>query len=141
MQQWNIESEEKTKPEDLRFLIGRLHDFNVTNSPTPFERKDVRLFIRDEAGEILGGFLGTVSLHCLIIQILWVEEPLRGGGMGRSLVERAMEIAMAHGAKQAIVETTSFQAPGFYEKLGFAIICEIPDCPIGAKTLLLLRSL
>ena len=141
MQQWNIESEEKAKPDDLRHLIGRLQEFNEQHSPTPFERKDVRLFIRDEAGQILGGFLGTVSLHCLIIQILWVEEAMRGSGMGRSLVERAMEIALTHGAKQSVVETTSFQAPGFYEKLGFAIICEIPDCPIGAKTLLLQRHL
>jgi GNAT superfamily N-acetyltransferase len=138
MPKWNIESLEKAKPEDMRFLIGKLSAFNDAHSPTPYERRDIRLFVRDAAGEIIGGLLGGVSMHCLLIQILWVDASMRGQGLGTELVQTAFEIARAAGAQMAMVETTIFQAPAFYTRLGFETICEIKDSPIGSKTLLML---
>ena len=127
--------------EDLRHVIGRLQAFNSAHAPFAFERKDIRLFVRDASGEILGGLLGNVGLHCLVIQILWVEDDHRRQGIGQSLVTEAEQQAMALGAIQSIVETTSFQAPGFYEGLGYHIIFEIADAPIGAKTVFLRKAL
>ncbi len=135
MLQWNITSEEKAKPEDLRLLIGKLRDFNDAHAPAPFERKDIRLFVRDDAGEIVGGLLGTVGMHCLVIQILWVAEEGRGRGLGKQLLDEAERVAIDADALQAIVETTSFQAPGFYQKQGYQILFELPDAPLGSSTI------
>lgn len=140
MARWKIEHEEKPNPTDLRYVIGQLEEFNQTHSPTAFERQDVRLFVRDDDGKVLAGLFGAITMHCLVIQIMWVEEALRGQGIGSELVGRATAIAKEVGAKQIIVETTSFQAPEFYLNLGFEVICEIPDCPIGAVSLLMRKN-
>jgi len=138
---WKIDSEEKPKPEDLKHLIGRLRAFNDAHSPIPFARQDLRLFARDETGAILGGLLGTVQMHCLVIQIMWVEEEMRGKGLGRQLMAEAEAQATKAGALQSILETTSFQAPGFYQKLGYAMLFEVRDAPMGASTIFLQKSL
>lgn len=141
MPEWNIEFEDKSKPEDIRHLIQRLQEYNSAHSPTAFVNKEVRLLLRDEAGEIKAGLLGLVTMHCLVIQILWVEDALRSQGIGRELVLRAETMAREHGARQVIVETTLFQAPGFYDKLGYRTICEIPDCPLDSRSLLMQKQL
>jgi ribosomal protein S18 acetylase RimI-like enzyme len=138
---WKVESEEKAKPEDMRFVIGQLKDYNDLHTPTPFERRDIRLFVRDADGQILAGLLGAVNMHCLAIQIVWVDESQRGQGMGRALVAEAERQGQASGALQAIVETTSFQAQGFYERLGYSVIFAVDDAPIGAQTIFMRRRL
>lgn len=141
MGRWNIDIEDKAKPEDVRFVVAKLEAFNEANTPAPFERKEIRLFIRDEAGTIQAGLLGAVSMHCLVIQILWVDEEMRGQGVGTELLVTAEVLAKEKGARQAIVETTTFQAPEFYTKLGYSTICEITDCPLGASSLLMRKWL
>jgi GNAT superfamily N-acetyltransferase len=141
MANWKIQSEEKTQSEDLRYLIDKLKEFNDAHTPTLFRRRDIRLFVRDDDGQIQGGLLGTVNMHCLVIQILWIEDSLRRQGVGRELMQVAEGIAREEGARQAVVETTTFQAQGFYEKLGYVQICEIKDSPIGASSLLMQKAL
>ena len=141
MGRWNIDVEDKAKPEDVRFVVAKLEAFNEANTPAPFERKEIRLFIRDEGGAIQAGLLGAVGMHCLVIQILWVEDTLRGQGIGTELLATAETLAKEKGARQAIVETTTFQAPEFYEKRGYSVICEIKDCPLGASSLLMRKWL
>ncbi len=141
MSEWNIGNEEKAKAEDIRYLIGKLKEFNDAHAPVPFERKEVRLFARDDDGKIIGGLLGNIGMHCLVIQILWVEELHRSQRLGRRLVAEAEKIAVQSGALQSILETTSFQAPEFYEKLGYSIIFELADAPLGADTIFMQKSL
>jgi GNAT superfamily N-acetyltransferase len=137
MPRWKIDIEDKPKAEDMRFVIGQLMDFNDAHSPTAFGRRELRLFVRDDAGDIQAGLFGTVTMHCLVIQILWIAENVRGQGLGTELVETAERIAKEEGAKQSLVETTTFQAPEFYHKLGYRVICEIEDCPIDSQSLLM----
>lgn len=139
MSRWNIEILEKAAPDDMRLLISKLTEYNDAHRPAPYERKDIRLFLRNEAGEIVAGLIGGVSMNCLLIQILWVDESLRGEGLGRELITMAERIGQESGAHMAIVETTLFQAPEFYIKLGYKVICEIDGSPVGSKTLLMQR--
>lgn len=141
MAEWRIDRVDKAKPDDLRFLIGKLQEYNDAHSPTPFNRSELRMFLRDGQGNIGGGLIGSVSMHCLIIQVLWLDESLRGLGHGASLVAEAEALAKASGATQCLVETTDFQAPGFYERLGYAAIFEVPDAPRGSKTLFMHKRL
>lgn len=139
--QWSIENADKPNPDDMRYVIGQLKAFNDLHTPTPFERRDIRLFVRDAQGQIVAGLLGAVNMHCLAIQILWVQEEQRSQGMGRALLVEAERQAQAAGALQAIVETTSFQAQGFYERLGYEVIFVVADAPIGAQTIFMRRAL
>lgn len=141
MAYWNIEIEEKAKADDIRYVVGQLQAFNDAHTPTPFQRREVRLFVRDPTGAIIAGLFANVNMHCLAIQILWVDDSVRRQGIGWQLMETAEQMARDAGARQAIVETTSFQAPQFYQKMGYTVIHEIPDCPIGASTWLMRKWL
>jgi ribosomal protein S18 acetylase RimI-like enzyme len=87
------------------------------------------IFDRDE--QIVGGLLGKLLRGWLRIDMLWVAEALRGLGYGTSLVQRVEAIAMAHGCHSAHLDTYSFQAPGFYLKLGYEVFGELNDYPAG----------
>ncbi len=73
---------------------------------------------------------GQNFIGCVVVQLFWgqlhikylvVEEPYRGKGIGRQLLEHAFEFGRNQGCTFVFVETMNFQAPGFYERLGFQI--------------------
>lgn len=141
MEEWTIRVEDQAAPDDMRYVVRRLQEYNIDHSPIPYERRDIRLFVRGAKDEILGGLLASVHMHCLVIQIMWVSDELRQQGIGRQLVNQAEQMAIEVGARQSLVETTTFQAPGFYRQLGYEVICEIPDCPVGSSSLLMRKPL
>ncbi len=72
---------------------------------------------------------------------LWVDEELRGRGLGRRLVEAAEAEALAAGAHSAFLETHSFQAPDLYRRLGYEAIAEIEAYPPGGSQLIMRKRL
>src|SRR5215471_13287721 len=61
------------------------------------------------------------KLYCgwLVIRHLWVRDDLRRRGVGRGLMALAEARAVERGCHSAWLDTFSFQARGFYEKLGY----------------------
>jgi GNAT superfamily N-acetyltransferase len=92
-------------------------------------------------GAIAGGLIGSTNWQWLYIEVLGIEEPYRGRGWGRALVERAETIALERGCHGAWVDTFTFQSPGFYEKLGYRLFGELPDYPNGHRRLFYFREL
>jgi GNAT superfamily N-acetyltransferase len=62
---------------------------------------------------------------------LFVPETLRGQGLGRELMRRAEEEAIARGCHASWLDTFQFQARGFYERLGYTCFGELSDYPPG----------
>jgi ribosomal protein S18 acetylase RimI-like enzyme len=67
-------------------------------------------------------------IGCVVVQIFWgqlhiknlvVAEAYRKQGIGKRLMQHAVEYGKSQGCSFAFVETMSFQAPAFYHKLGF----------------------
>jgi len=77
--------------------------------------------------EIFNGekFVGAIVVQLfweqLHIKYLFVEENYRGQGIARQLMNYAFEYGRQRGCYFAFVETMSFQAPDFYQKMGFNI--------------------
>ena len=69
--------------------------------------------------ELIGGIAGSVHLGWLSIDVTYIAEDHRGKGLGRELMLAIEEEGRRLGATRAYVETASFQAQGFYEKLGY----------------------
>lgn len=65
---------------------------------------------------------------------LWIDEPFRGRGFGRQLVEAAEQEAADAGAQGCFLSTFDFQAPGFYRRLGYEVYGELVDYPPGHTT-------
>ena len=57
----------------------------------------------------------------LHIKYLFVEKHYRGQGIARELMNHALEFGKQRDCNFAFVETMSFQAPEFYQKMGFKI--------------------
>ena len=57
----------------------------------------------------------------LHIKHLFLDRTLRGKGLGTALMKKAFERGYELGCRFAYVETLSFQALGFYQKLGFTL--------------------
>ena len=79
-------------------------------------------------GDFLVGGLRAESLgQWFYIKHLWVAEQYRGHGFGFRLMARAEDEAAKRGCRVLWVDTLSYQAPEFYEKLGFAAQATIPE--------------
>jgi hypothetical protein len=126
--------------EEVRFLEDRLYEFNVAATGVS-DGRALAIFVRGQDGTIRAGLAGhTWGGSCEIRQV-WVEAALRGQGVGRGLLEAAEAEARQRGCRQILLTTHSFQAPRFYERLGFEVITGVPDYPEGHRHLLLRKRL
>jgi GNAT superfamily N-acetyltransferase len=91
--------------------------------------------------EIVGGVIGIVYWDWFAIELMWVQEGLRGRGYGHQLLTLAEDEARERGARNAHLDTFSFQAPGFYEKHGYRVFGELHDFPAGHKRYYLAKEL
>jgi len=99
------------------------------------------LVLRDAEGTILGGLIGATYWGYLYVDLLWLPEAQRGKGYGRQLMCQAEEEARLRGCKNAYLDTFSFQAPGFYQKLGYTVYGELGEFPPGHKRFWLTKAL
>jgi ribosomal protein S18 acetylase RimI-like enzyme len=53
------------------------------------------------------------------IELLWVSEKMRGQGFGRLLMKQTEIEARNKGSHSVYLWTQDFEAPGFFEKLGY----------------------
>lgn len=101
----------------------------------------LELVLRDDSGAVAGGVVGNGFWGWLFVDQLWVREDLRGQGHGRRLLEAAEKRARNVGAVGVWLDTFSFQARDFYEKLGYRVCGEIPDHPPGHSRFFLQKRL
>ncbi len=97
----------------------------------PTARRQVAIVLRDDAGTVIGGLWGKIGYRWLFVEYLAVPLSHKGRGIGRDLMQRAEAEARDAGCIGIWLDTFSFQARGFYEKLGFAVFGDIPDFPPG----------
>lgn len=75
----------------------------------------------DRTDAVIAGLYGRIGGGWLYVASLWVEENHRGRGIGRKLLGLAEEAAVQQKCAGAYLYTYSFQSPGFYERLGYAV--------------------
>ena len=79
----------------------------------------LQLAARDAEGTLIGGLLGEFRVHWLHVDILAVAEGWRRSGLGSALMAQAERRAREAECLGIWLDTFEFQAPRFYEKLGF----------------------
>ena len=89
------------------------------------------LVARDAAGVVQGGVRYLTAFEWLFVNWLWVAEPYRRSGAGSRLMGAVEAEARSTGCRGAYLDTFSFQAPKFYEKLGYREFGRIADFPAG----------
>ncbi|MER6674889.1 GNAT family N-acetyltransferase [Streptomyces sp. NPDC000983] len=136
---------------ERRDLLGaRMRDTNTAASPvlaalrgTPGERElPLHVWMLDESGALAGGLVGHTWATWLHVALLWVDERHRGAGLGSRLLAQAERTARdGRGCLSARLETWDFQAPDFYRRHGYEVVCVIPDYPPGITEFTLTKRL
>jgi len=91
------------------------------------------LTVRGDKGKLLGGLILQSYWQESYVELLWLSERARRLGLGRRLVAEAERRARRRGSLLLHLNTYSFQAPGFYEKLGFKRFGGMVGSPRGAS--------
>ncbi len=99
------------------------------------------IFIRDEDETLIGGVSAYIWGTTAEINFLWLDDSLRGKGVGQQLMAEIEKAALERGATQAILSTYTFQAPDFYQRLGYEVTAVIDGMGEGHKKLYLRKSL
>lgn len=115
---YTIHLETKPDDNDVRVLLNGIHDHNTQHSGAG-EAQTLSLFLRDENGQVVGGAYGWTAFGWLRIDVLWVQENLRGQGFGKQLLAEAEAEGVRRGCQFATLDSFSFQAPELYKKHGY----------------------
>jgi GNAT superfamily N-acetyltransferase len=126
---------------DLRNVVQTMVVNHNVASTGQAEWYPVAFFLRDENGEVLGGLLGDIWAAWLHVTILAVAAPVRGHGFGKELMKRAELYAVERGCTDAFLDTFSFQARPFYEKLGYRVFGMLENCPAGHQRYFMTKQL
>jgi GNAT superfamily N-acetyltransferase len=86
-----------------------------------------------------GGLVGAVYWGALYIDLLWVPDELRGQGIGTRLMAQAEAFARRYGCNFVHLDTMSFQARGFYEKVGYTVFATLTGYPNGVERYYLVK--
>ena len=117
-------------PGDVAAVVAGLVGFNTGHAgPEGWQR--LAVLLRNADGGVAAGLLASTHWNWLFVSHLWVGEALRGQGIGRTLLEAAEQEAVRRGCEHAWVDTFSFQARGFYERLGWERFGQLADFPPG----------
>jgi GNAT superfamily N-acetyltransferase len=118
-------------PADLRGVVETIVvDHNVATTRQA-QWYPVAFFLRGENGEVLGGLLGDIWAAWLHVKTLAVAAPMRGRGFGKDLMKCAELYGVERGCTDAFLDTFSFQARPFYEKLGYRVFGTLENHPAG----------
>lgn len=127
-------------PEIEHLLAERIYEFN-SKATGYFDGEHFSSTQRDESGVIRAGIYGYTWGGCAYISYLWVDEPKRGHGLGSALLVAAEEHAKTRGCDVVFLATHSFQAPRFYERMGYERQSILQDHPVGHTSLIFAKRL
>ena len=136
---------ELTKPlppqdDDIEALRTGLTKFNESFTGAVFREK-ISSFVKDDSGKIVGGILGEINWNWMYIQGLWIDESVRNDGWGLKILSQMEEYALSKTITNIRLETTTFQALGFYVKVGYSVFGELSNMPDGHTSYFLQKQL
>ena len=120
-------------PETRAAILEGLIAFNQQQTEgTQSPPRNIALALRDpETGKPVGGLTARIGYSRMFVELLYVPESLRGRGLGAELIGKAEAVARDNGCIGIWLDTFSFQAPGFYQKLGYSLFGTLTDYPPG----------
>ena len=119
---------------DKAFLVDKLVDYNLSQVPATQEENfiDLSRKVLSEDGKILAGIIIRMYCwRCIYIDTFWIDESMRGEGLGTLLLEEVERVAKENGSHLIHLDTFDFQAKDFYLAHGYSVFGELEDCPKG----------
>lgn len=134
----NIEIKFDSNKEMAKFLKSGLEKYNFSKNkymnPKIYENDKIHFgYYCYYDNKLIGGAYGwTDNYNWVWLDLLYIDENYRNYDIGTNLMNKVEEFARENNCIGIRTETWSFQARGFYEKMGFVLYGEIENHPIGA---------
>lgn len=106
-----------------------------------YDKQHVNWTVRDDNGELIAALTADLLWDWMYIDELWVDDRCRGTGMGSKLMHHAEQYAIESKLSGLWLWTQSWQAPVFYQKLGFVEFTRFDDFPKGHSRIGLRKTL
>ena len=97
----------------------------------PSGKTELTFHVKDAAGNLIGGANGFTHWNYFFLAHLWVSDSQRGKGVGGKLLRAVEQEAQQRKCDHLWLDTFSFQAAGFYEKMGYTRFGKLDDYPTG----------
>ncbi|MFP8907245.1 GNAT family N-acetyltransferase [Streptomyces atacamensis] len=108
---------------------------------TAADQSSLSVKVVDDAGELVGGLAAWTWGGLLGIEMFWIREESRKDGWGTKILMAAEEEARRRGCDRACVSSFTFQAPGFYQRHGYAETGRTLGFPNGAEDVHMFKKL
>jgi GNAT superfamily N-acetyltransferase len=106
------------------------------------DQRPLAILVSDpDSGEVVGGLLGRTSMGLLYIDRFFLPEGMRRQRLGTRILKAAEEEGARRGCTRAVLSTLSFQAPGFYERMGWQVLGRIDCDPPGHTRFTMTKTL
>jgi GNAT superfamily N-acetyltransferase len=115
-----------------QLLSDELDTFNASATPDVAAAEELTVRM-EEDGELVAGVSGWTWGRAAGIGMSWVREDRRGTGVGARLVAAFEGEAVARGCTHVFVTSFTFQAPGFYRRLGYEEIFRWKSVPTPGR--------
>ena len=76
----------------------------------------------------------------MFVDLVFLPDALRGRDIGTRMMALAEEEAQRRGCRAGVLCTINFQAPGFYQRLGWRVFGEIACDPPGTSRFFLTKD-
>ena len=100
-------------------------------SAPEYSKQRLKWIVEGQQSAVLGALTADVLCDWLYIDELWVSPEVRSAGLGSSLIKEAEAFARREKLQGIWLWTQSWQAEGFYKKLGYLEFTRFENFPRG----------
>jgi GNAT superfamily N-acetyltransferase len=129
--EFKLEIHQRAPDDGLIDQVAKGLNPTVPAGVSTYEPMPLTIVLTDDNGERKGALTGQSVWDWFYVNLLWVDDAERGKGLGQRLMQAAETEAEKRGCIGVWVSTYSFQAPVFYEKMGYASFGQIDGFPKG----------
>ncbi len=109
-------------------INDELDAYNAAATPGVAAAEELSVRV-SKRGTLVAGAAGWTWGQAAGISLVWVREDHRGAGVGAGVIASFEAEAKRRGCTQVFVTSFSFQAPAFYERLGYEEIFRWQSVP------------
>jgi GNAT superfamily N-acetyltransferase len=106
------------------------------------DARPLAVLLRNPGAEaVVGGLIGRTTLGIFFIDLIFLPDEARGGGVGTRVMAMAEDEARRRGCTAATLFTITFQAPGFYRRCGYRELGRVECAPPGHTRICMTKPL
>jgi len=115
-------------PKDKQIMVEGMLSYHASKGH-PRKTEIYSILLRDKENSVKGTVIVSFLWNGMHIDSLWIDESLRNQGWGSKLMKLVEDEAVKRGCAIVYTDTFTWQAPKFYEKLGYEIYGKLEDFP------------